>query len=130
MDHTRGASYDCFRQASYLYGEDSGQPAVDTEATEPVGEPIEEVGREPPGPAMPCRLITPLRRIACACEHSNLIFTTWRIAHWLGCGETQGCKEVQQQTTLSGVSQSKPACPTSINSGMPFVWVLAPCKEQ
>ena len=52
------------RQADYLYGEVSGQPDVDTEATEPVGEPIEEVGRDPPGPPMPCRLITPLRLMA------------------------------------------------------------------
>lgn len=58
---------------------------MDTEATEPVGEPIEEVGREPPGPAIPCRLITPLRRIACACERTNLTFAIRDIVHWLAC---------------------------------------------
>lgn len=65
--------YNLFGRADYLYGEVSGQPDVDTEATEPVGDPIEEVGREPPGPPMPCRLMTPLLLIACACEQLTTI---------------------------------------------------------
>ena len=55
---------------------------MDTEATEPVGEPIEEVGRELPGPAMPCRLITPLRRIACASKRQKTTATTRPTAHF------------------------------------------------
>ena len=49
-----------------LLGEKSGQPAVETQATEPEGDPIEELALELV--PMPCFLYTPLRLIACACS--------------------------------------------------------------
>ena len=48
----------------YLAGEESGQPAVDTEATEPVGDPMDELALELVPVPMPCRLSTPLRLMA------------------------------------------------------------------
>ena len=40
----------------------SGQPEVDTDATEPVGDPMDELGLELV--PIPCRLSTPLRLMA------------------------------------------------------------------
>ena len=51
-----------FHPILYLLEGVSGQPEVDTDATEPVGDPMDELALELV--PMPCRLSTPLRLMA------------------------------------------------------------------
>ena len=52
------------RRYIYQAGECSGHPAVEIDATEPVGDPMEELARELVPVPMPWRLSTPLRLMA------------------------------------------------------------------